>query len=99
EMFLTQTRIARRTVSEHLAELTLAMKNLKSLDDSCAALRRHKQREYLRIGARDLLPSVSLEETVRELSALADAALDAAYRFCRAEAEKDYGPLLLPGSK
>jgi glutamate-ammonia ligase adenylyltransferase len=44
------------------------------------------------------MPSVTLEETVRELSALADASLDAACRFCRAEVEKDYGLLNLPGS-
>ena len=62
-------------------------------------LRRHKQREYLRIGARDLIASVTLEETVRELSALADASLDAAYRFCRAAVEKDYGVLNLPGTE
>src|SRR4029434_8358068 len=79
EMFLAQIRIARRTVSEHLADLALSMKNLKSLDDSCAALRQYKQREYLRIGSRALPPSVPLEDTVRELSALADGSLEAAY--------------------
>jgi glutamate-ammonia-ligase adenylyltransferase len=62
----------------------------------CAALRQHKQREYLRIGARDLMPSVTMEETVRELTALADASLEAACHFCRAEVEKDYGVLNLP---
>ena len=51
------------------------VKEARSLDDFSAALRRHKQREYLRIGARDLLPSVSMEETVRELTALAEASL------------------------
>ncbi len=99
ELFLRQIDIERRTVAEHLAELEPSMQRSKSLDDLCAALRQHKQREYLRIGARDLMPSVTMEETVRELTALADASLDAAYRFCRAEAEKDYGPLNLQGTE
>ena len=40
-----------------------------------------------------------MEETVRELTALAEASLEAAYRFCRAEVEKDFGALLLPGKQ
>ena len=67
--------------------------------DFCVDLRRHKQREYLRIGGRDLMPSVTMEETVRELTALAEASLDAAYRYCRAEVEKDFGQLNLPGAE
>jgi [glutamine synthetase] adenylyltransferase / [glutamine synthetase]-adenylyl-L-tyrosine phosphorylase len=99
ELFLRQIKIIQKRVSEHLADLEPAVKHSQSLEDFCAALRRHKQREYLRIGARDLMPSVTMEETVRELTALADASLDAAYRFCRAEVEKDYGPLNLPGTE
>jgi [glutamine synthetase] adenylyltransferase / [glutamine synthetase]-adenylyl-L-tyrosine phosphorylase len=94
-----QIKIARKSVSEHSNELKLATKDVATFAEFCALLRRHKQREYLRIGARDLMPSVTMEETVRELSALADASLDAAYRFCRAETEKEYGPLNLPGTE
>lgn len=96
EFFRDQIHVAQKTVSAHLADLQPALSESLSLDDFCAALRRYKQREYLRIGARDLLPSVSMEETVRELTALADASLEAAYRFCRAQVERDYGPLHLP---
>jgi [glutamine synthetase] adenylyltransferase / [glutamine synthetase]-adenylyl-L-tyrosine phosphorylase len=99
ELFNRQIQIPKKTVDEHLWELSSAITKAQSFEDLCAALRRHKQREYLRIGARDLQPSVTLEETVRELSALAEASLQAAYRFCRTEAEKDYGSLLLPGKK
>ena len=99
ELFLRQIKIIQKRVSEHLADLEPAVKHSQSLEDFCAALRRHKQREYLRIGARDLMPSVTMEETVRELTALADASLDAAYHFCRAEVETDYGPLNLPGTE
>jgi len=99
ELFRRQIKIPQKTVGEHLAELSATLKEAKSPEELCAALRHHKQREYLRIGARDLLPFVTMEETVRELSALADASLQAAYQFCRAEVEKDFGPLLLADRK
>ena len=97
KFFLRQIKIEQKTVTEHLAELEPSIAGAKSLDDFSAALRRHKQREYLRIGARDLMPSVTLEETLRELTVLAEASLEAAYRYCRAEVETDFGKLLLPG--
>ncbi len=97
-LFLRQARIARKTAAAHLAELSPALKRCSSAEELARLLRRHKQKEYLRIGARDLSPSVSVEETTRELSALAEASLEAAYRFCRGEVEKDFGPLRLPGS-
>ena len=99
ELFLRQVKIKQKSVAEHLKELKTRIKRSLSFDEACAALRRHKQREYLRIGARDLMASVTMEETVRELSALADASLDTAYRFCRAAVEKDYGVLNLPGTE
>lgn len=97
-LFSRQIKTAEKSIAEHLLELEPVIGGSSSFDDFCAALRRHKQREYLRIGARDLLPDVTMEETVRELTALASASVDAAYRFCRAEAEKDYGELDLPVS-
>ena len=96
ELFLGQIGTSHKTVAQHSAELEPAITQAESFDQFCAALRRHKQREYLRIGIRDLLPAVSMEETVRELSALADASLQAAYRYCRAEVEQDFGPLVFP---
>ena len=99
ELFLRQRNIQQKSVAEHAKEIEPAIQECRSFDAACAALRRHKQREYLRIGARDLMASVTVEETVRELSALADASLDAAYRFCRAAVEKDYGVLNLPGTE
>ena len=98
DLFLRQISIAQNTRVEHLRELDETIKSSESFDAFCAALRRRKQREYLRIGARDLMPSVTLEETVRELTALAEASLDAAYRFSRAAVEKEYGILNLPDS-
>jgi glutamate-ammonia-ligase adenylyltransferase len=98
ELFLHQIKVKQRSLAQHATDLDSLIDGAISFDEFCAALRQHKQREYLRIGAHDLMPSVTLEETVRELSALADASLHAACRFCRAEVEKDYGLLNLPGS-
>src|SRR5215472_72857 len=98
DFFLRQISIEQKTCAEHVRQLDEIVKDSSTLDEFCAALRRHKQREYLRIGARDLMSSVTLEETVRELTALAEASLDAAYRFCRAAVEKEYGVLNLPDS-
>lgn len=98
ELFLRQIRTERKSVAEHIRELNDAMEDRFGFDEFCAALRRHKQLEYLRIGARDLIHGTTMEETVRELTALADASLEAAYRTCRAEVEKNYGELVLPAS-
>ena len=99
EFFLRQIQITQKTAAKHLAELRTKAAKAQSLEEFSAVLRQHKQREYVRIGARDLLPSVSMEDTVRELTNLADASLEAAYRFSRTEVEKDFGPLLLPGKQ
>ncbi len=63
-----------------------------------AGLRRHKRREYLRIGARDLVGLAPVEETTAELSTLADFTLDAACRFCRGDLERRHGRVRVPGT-
>ncbi len=97
ELLLHQIKVEQKTVADHLTELEAIAREADSFDDFCAGLRRYKQREYLRIGARDLLPNVTMEETTRELTALAEASLDAAYRYSRAEVEREFGALLLSG--
>jgi glutamate-ammonia-ligase adenylyltransferase len=99
EFFTRQLRIKSKALGAHLDTLEGHLKSSSSMAEFCRALRRHKQREYLRIGARDLMPEVTLEETLTELTALAEASLEGAYRFCRSEVEKDYGPLYLPGTE
>jgi glutamate-ammonia-ligase adenylyltransferase len=99
DLFLQQIQSNPKTVDQHLRELEIISAEEKSFEGFCAGLRRHKQREYLRIGARDLDPSVTMEETVRELTALAEASLDSAYRYCRREVEQDFGRLTLPGTQ
>lgn len=99
DLFLRQIETARKTTPDHLAELSPAISEATSADQLARALRLHKQREFLRIGVRDLCTSTGVEETVRELTALAEASLEAAYRYCRSEVEKDFGALRLPGSE
>src|ERR1044071_3841022 len=98
-LFLRSSKNTQKTVADHLQELQPLVKNSASLSEFCIGLRRHKQREYLRIGTRDLDPSATLEETVAELTALAEASLDTAYQYCRADVEKDFGKLILPGNQ
>ena len=97
KLFLEQLKTVQKSAAHLLHELEPCASKADSIEEFCAELRRHKQREYLRIGARDLMASVTMEETVRELTALAEASLQAAYGFCRAEVEKDYGAMNLPG--
>jgi glutamate-ammonia-ligase adenylyltransferase len=98
-LFIRQIKVQQKTTSELLTKLSSLLKDGISRDDFARGLRQHKQREFLRIGARDLSSSVSVEETVRELAALAEASLEAAYRFCRSEVEGDFGLLHLPGTE
>ena len=98
EVFLRQIKVAQKSAAEHASELRVLTKAVTTFAEFCAALRRHKHVEYLRIGARDLMPTVTMEETVRELSALAEASLEAAYRRSRTDVEERYGELHLPES-
>jgi len=54
-------------------------------------LRKFKKREYIRIGLRDLLGNVTLTETVRDLSNLADVCLQAAYEYSNETCRKKFG--------
>jgi glutamate-ammonia-ligase adenylyltransferase len=56
-----------------------------------AALRRWRRREAVRIAWRDLAGWASLEQTLADLSALADAAITAALAFVRAGLTARYG--------
>jgi glutamate-ammonia-ligase adenylyltransferase len=96
EVFHRQINIARKTAAEHTAEIAVALDGDAELGSVAGALRRHKQIEYLRIGARDLRAE-QVEETMCELSALADGSLDIAYRFGRAAVERDFGRLEIAG--
>ena len=54
-------------------------------------LRLFKQREMLRIAARDLARLGNVTEITREISSVADVCLDAMYRICRKQCTERFG--------
>ncbi len=82
--------------ADHVAELRAAA--AASSDPPPVLLRRHKRRHVLRIGGRDLVGRATVSETVRELSALADGAIEVAADFARSEVARDYGEIA-PGDR
>src|SRR5213076_1290735 len=62
-----------------------------------AVLRRHRRRELVRIGGRDLLGLAGVEDTVRELTALAEGVIEAAVASVRARLAAEWGEALVPG--
>jgi glutamate-ammonia-ligase adenylyltransferase len=81
-----------RDVAAHAATLAAAgAGGPLARADVQRVLRRHRRHELLRIGGRDLLGLATVDETVRELSALAEAAIDAAVRATRARLEAEWG--------
>lgn len=63
----------------------------KNFPETLANLRRFKQREMIRIAARDLARLGNAVEITRELSDLADVCLDAVWQICRAQAAERFG--------
>jgi glutamate-ammonia-ligase adenylyltransferase len=76
--------------AEHVAAVREACGVAPTVDVS-VLVRRHKRRQVLRIGARDLLGLASVGETVRELSSLAEAATEIAVGHARLQAAREYG--------
>jgi glutamate-ammonia-ligase adenylyltransferase len=56
-----------------------------------ALLRRHRRREVLRIGGRDLLGLAGVEETMREITALAEGLAETAVACVRARLVEEWG--------
>ena len=54
-------------------------------------LRRFKKREYIRIGLRDLLGKADMQETVEDISNLADVCLQIAYEYADQVLREKYG--------
>ena len=67
-------------------------------DDSRLTIRRFRQREMLRIGYNDIVRGLPLEVITQDLSGLADACVEGAYRLARQHAEDRHGvPLGIDG--
>ncbi len=96
--FLRLLAAPAKSAADHQAELSSLLRGEVPWEQFLLALRQHKERKFLRIGLQDLASLRAVERTTRELSALADATLEVAYRFSRSELERAFGPLFLPGS-
>jgi [glutamine synthetase] adenylyltransferase / [glutamine synthetase]-adenylyl-L-tyrosine phosphorylase len=86
---LTEDRRAAEAHGRALAALGVA--GMVPRDVLDARLRLYRRREQLRIGGRDLLGLATVDDTVRELSALADAVIEAAVSRTRARIAADWG--------
>lgn len=91
QLLLEQGLGTKKRVTVFLKELEAWVQNLPDMNSAARALRLYKQREYLRIGTRDILGLASMQETTLELSDLASACLEIAYRFCLQQLKSEYG--------
>ncbi|NGZ07661.1 MAG: bifunctional [glutamate--ammonia ligase]-adenylyl-L-tyrosine phosphorylase/[glutamate--ammonia-ligase] adenylyltransferase, partial [Magnetococcales bacterium] len=72
--------------------LPSALLATESRQEAGTLLRRHKHRTFLGIGLRDLTGEATLNETTQGLSALADASLEAGYRWLHRSLSATHGP-------
>jgi [glutamine synthetase] adenylyltransferase / [glutamine synthetase]-adenylyl-L-tyrosine phosphorylase len=72
-------------------ELARALKTIADERKRLDYLRILKRRETLRIGVRDLLRLCSVEETLTDLSNLAETLISAAHRICSSALSREYG--------
>jgi glutamate-ammonia-ligase adenylyltransferase len=68
-----------------------AVEGAEDLPAFMMALRRHREREMLRIAWRDLAGNAATPETLADTSAFADAAIQAALAFATTDLERSYG--------
>ncbi len=85
----------RKGEEEMQAELAARVPAGATFAELQKGLRQYKGREILRIGSRDLCALAPLPEVTGELSALAAACLEQAYRTCDALLRSEYGAPLL----
>lgn len=83
----------KKLLSEQLSSL---MEGVQSDQDLFSTLRKFRRRQMLRIGLRDLMGKADLQETVGELSDLAEVCLQAAYEHVNADLQKKFGRPLAP---
>ncbi len=90
-VFLADRHSSTKSVAEHLAALRQQLPIESPEEDFLRGLRSYRNREYFRIGVRDLLARAPLEETIRDLSFLAEAAVQTAYDYIRVQLRSAYG--------
>lgn len=83
--------VDRRDEAAHVEQLRLAgAKGPLPRAELQRVLRAHRRRELVRIGGRDLLGLATVDDTVRELSALADATIVVATECARARVASEW---------
>ncbi|MGE0681642.1 MAG: bifunctional [glutamate--ammonia ligase]-adenylyl-L-tyrosine phosphorylase/[glutamate--ammonia-ligase] adenylyltransferase [Candidatus Binatia bacterium] len=95
EVFLADRTASLKSVATHLETLRRQLPRDLPEEDFLRRLRVYRNREYLRIGVRDLLALASLAETTHDLSSLAEAAVQIAYEHTRAKLRPLYGDALV----
>jgi [glutamine synthetase] adenylyltransferase / [glutamine synthetase]-adenylyl-L-tyrosine phosphorylase len=95
EAFLADRVSPLKNVDAHLTVLRRQLPLDLPEEDFLRGLRTYRNREYLRIGARDLLALASMEDTTRDLSHLAEATVEIAYEFTRAKLRALYGEAVI----
>ncbi len=93
--FLSDRRSSLKSVEAHLTDLHQQLPLELPEEDFLRGLRAYRNREYLRIGVRDVLALASLEDTTRELSSLAEAAVQIACEYNRAKLQALYGDAMV----
>ena len=91
QLLLEEGLYKKKDITFFLKELEMQAQSFSNLNSAATMLRLYKQREYLRIGSRDILGLASMQETTLELSDLASACLETAYRFCLKQLKAEYG--------
>ncbi len=94
--FVADCRAGGKSAGRHLTTLRAGLPLRLPEEEFWRGLRAYRDREYLRIGTRDLLALALLEETTRELSSLADATVQFAYEYSRARLCELYGQAVSP---
>jgi [glutamine synthetase] adenylyltransferase / [glutamine synthetase]-adenylyl-L-tyrosine phosphorylase len=93
--FLADRQSQKKTVAAHLTALRAQLPLDLPDDEFLRGLRVYRNREYLRIGTQDLLAIATLEETVRELSSLAEGTVQIAYEYVRGCLRTEYGEAVI----
>lgn len=90
---LINTDLANRekTLAEYVDELNLCVHGKTEFNDVGAELRKFRNKEMLRIVWRDAVLNTPVEETLRELSVLADACINAGMSFVFEQAVAEFG--------
>jgi glutamate-ammonia-ligase adenylyltransferase len=91
--WMTDPRILQRARKKRdiAREMARGLKTIADERKRLDYLRIIKRRETLRIGVRDLLRLCPVEETLTDLSDLAETLISAAYRICSSELSREYG--------